>query len=104
VPGLTRLAQPIPVRFRLITGKQISPSPYEGRLLQLSPVGAELETGLALEVFSSLQVELPGPMGGSFLIDGKVVGLGEAKVAYILRFTGLNEATAATVNLWLNRG
>ncbi len=44
VPGLTPLAQPIIVLIRLIIGKQISPAPYEGRLLQLSPAGAELET------------------------------------------------------------
>lgn len=104
VPGLTRLAEPIPVRFRLITGKQISSSPYEGRLLQLSPAGAELETGLALEVFSSLQVELPGPRGSSFLVDGKVVGVGESTASGILRFAGLDEASAAAVNLWLTSG
>jgi adenylate cyclase len=98
VPGLTRLARPIPVRIRLIAGKQISPMAYEARLLQLSPAGAELETKLDLEAFASLQVELPGTSRKSYLIDGKVVGAGELESAYIVRFTGMDETASQALN------
>jgi len=104
VPGLTRLARPLPVQIRLFTGKQLSPSPYEGRLLQLSAVGAELETGLALEVFGSLQVELSDPRRGRLVIDGKVVGPGESQTSRIIRFTGLSAGAAEAVDLWLSQG
>ena len=94
VPGLSRLPKPITARIRLIIGKQISPTPYEARLLQLSPAGAELETGLDIEVFASLQVEIPGTIGESFLIDSKVVSVGESKSSFIIRFTGMDETAA----------
>jgi adenylate cyclase len=98
VPGLTRLAKPIPVLIRLIIGKQISPSPYEGRLLQLSATGAELETNLDLGAFDSLQVEIPGTPGESFLIDCKVVGVGKPESSFIIRFTGMDEAAIKALN------
>jgi hypothetical protein len=101
VPGLTRLAKPLPVHLRLITGKQISPMGHEARLVQLSPAGAELETTLDLEVFAPLQVEIPGPSGESFPVDAKVVGGGEVESSYIIRFTGMDEAAAHALNRWL---
>jgi adenylate cyclase len=104
VPGLTRLVEPILVSLRLITGKQIDPKPYDGRLLQLSPAGAELETNLDLEAFAPLQIEIPGAIGESFLIDCKVVGMGKPKSSFIIRFTGMDEAAAGALNLRLSRG
>ena len=77
VSKLSRVVTPVPVRIRLITDKQISPSLYEGRLTQLSSTGAEVETELTLEIFSSLQMEIPGPLGKGVMIDGKAVGAGE---------------------------
>lgn len=104
VPGLSRLDTPVPVLIRLITGKQISPAPHEARLLRLSPSGCELTAEFSLEVFSALQVELPGPGGDKTFIDGKVVGLGEPQASCIIRFAGLNEAAAAAVHQWLTHG
>jgi adenylate cyclase len=104
VSGLTRLTKPIPVLIRLIIGKQISPSLHQGRLLQLSPAGAELETNLDLGAFDSLQVEIPGTPGESFLIDSKVVGVGKPDSSFIIRFTGMDEAAADALKRWLTRG
>ncbi len=98
VPNLTRLAKPIPVLIRLIIGKQINPSPYEGRLLRLSLAGAELETNLDLEAFASLQVEIPRTPGEGFLIDCKVVGLGKPESSFIIRFTAMDEAAIKALN------
>lgn len=101
VSKLCPLVTPVPVRIRLITDKQINPSPHEGKLMQLSPTGAELETKLALEVFAALQVEIPGPLGRSVLIDGKVVGAGGAHDAYIITFSEVDEVGATALKLWL---
>ena len=103
VSKLCRLVAPVPVRIRLITDKQISSSLHEGRLLQLSPTGAELETKLSLEIFASLQVEVPGPLGKGVMIDGKVVGAGEPLNSYIIKFSELDEACAVALNLWLTQ-
>jgi hypothetical protein len=67
----------------------------------LSSSGAELETELPLEIFAALQIEIPGVAGPGHLMDVKVVGMGEPGVSYIIKFTGLSEAAAAAVNLWL---
>jgi adenylate cyclase len=99
VPGLTRLAQPLTVQLRLITGKQISYRAYEARVLQLSPAGAELTTELHLEAFTPVQVEIPSPSGESFQVDAKVVGEGGS--SYIIRFTGMTEAAGESLQHWL---
>jgi adenylate cyclase len=101
VPGLTRLAEPLTVRLRLITGKQISFRVYEARLLQLSPAGAELTTELHLEAFAPLQVEISGPSGEGFLIDAKVVGGGELESSHVIKFTGMTEAAHEALQHWL---
>ncbi|MGD0826928.1 MAG: adenylate/guanylate cyclase domain-containing protein [Desulfobaccales bacterium] len=101
VPGLIRLAAPLSVLVRLITGKQVSAAPYQGRLVQLSSTGAELETELPLEIFDALQIEISSPAEPGLLIDTKVVGVGEPGDSYIIKFSGLSEAAAAAVNLWL---
>ncbi len=101
VPGLIRLAAPLPVLVRLLTGKRVSPEPYAGRLIQLSSAGAELETEVPLEIFAALQIEIPGLAGPGLLIDAKVVGVGEPGDSYIIKFSGVSEAAAAAVNLWL---
>jgi adenylate cyclase len=101
VPDLTWLTKPIPVHIRLLTGKQISPTPYEARLLQLSPAGAELEAKLDLGAFTPLQVEIPGTPGESYLIDSKVVAVIEPESSFIIRFTGIDAAAAETLKRWL---
>jgi hypothetical protein len=103
VPGLTRLAKPIPVHIRLFTGKQINPTPYEAKLLQLSPAGAELEAKLDPGAFAPLQVEIPGTPGESYLIDSKVVAVLEPESSFIIRFTGIDAAAAETLKHWLTR-
>lgn len=102
--GLNELFAPIPVRIRLILGKQIDPWPHEGRLVQLSSTGAELETKLSLEIFASVQVEIPGLLGKGVLIDGEVVSMGRDDHSYIIKFSDLDEAGATAVNLWLIQG
>ena len=98
VPGLIRLAAPLPVTVRLITGKQVSPEPHAGRLIQLSSAGAELEAEVPLEIFAALQMEIPGLAGPDLLIDAKVVGVGEPGDSYVIKFSGLPEAAAAAVS------
>jgi adenylate cyclase len=103
VPGLTWLAKPILVHIRLFTGKQISPTPYEARLLQLSPSGAKLEAKLDLGAFAPLQVEIPGTTGESYLIDSKVVAVLEPESSFIIKFTGIDAAAAETLKCWLTQ-
>ena len=103
ISKLSRLVTPVPVRIRLITDKQIRTSLYEGKLIQLSSTGAELETKLALEIFTSLQVEIPGALGKGILVDGKVVGAGETQHSYLIKFSELEEAGATALNLWLTQ-
>ena len=103
VSKLSRLVTPIPVRIRLITDKLINSSPCEGRLIQLSSTGAELETKLSLAIFASLQVEIPGPLGKGVVIDVKVVGAQEPQHTYIIRFSELDEASVTALDLWLTQ-
>ena len=99
VPGLIRLAAPLPVLVRLITGKRVNPEPYKGGLVQLSSAGAELETELPLEIFAALQMEIPGLAEPALLIDAKVVGVAESnKDSYIIKFSGLPGAAAAALS------
>jgi adenylate cyclase len=101
ISNLKWLITPVPVHIRLITNKQTSSSLYEGRLIQLSSTGAELETNLSLEIFASLQVEIPCPLGKSILVDGKVVFIMEPQHSYLIRFSELDEASATALNFWL---
>jgi len=88
----------LPVSVRLITGKRVSPEPYEGGLVQLSSAGAELETELPLEIFAALQMEIPGLAEPALLIDAKVVGVTESRDYYIIKFSGLPGAAAAALS------
>jgi len=98
VPGLTSLSQPVPARFRLITGKQIAPELYQATMTKLSEAGVSLVTELGLDDFAAIQLQLSGPAGEPIHIDGKVVGAGEAMHHYIVRFSGLDAAGAAAVS------
>lgn len=98
VPGLTPLPQPTPVHFRLITGKQIALDLHEAKITKLSEAGAALLTEFSLDDFAAIQLQLPGPASEPITIDGKVVGAGEARQHYIMRFSGLDEAGAAAVS------
>ena len=98
VPGLTSLSQPVPARFRLITGKQIASELYQATMAKLSEAGVALATELALDDFAAIQLQLSSPAGEPIHIDGKVVGAGEAMHHYIIRFSGLYEAGAAAVS------
>lgn len=102
--ALRRLVNPVSVRFRLVTGKQIGSTLHEGKLIQLSRTGAELEASLSLEVFSSIQVVLPNPHGESAIIDGRVVAAGSVDTSGIIRFSPPGKAGGEVLNFWLNRG
>lgn len=97
VPGLTRLARPVPAPFRLITGKQIAPELHQARITRLAEAGAALATDLSLDDFAAVQLELAGQEGEAIHLDGKVVGAGEAGQEHIIRFSPLSEAGTAAV-------
>jgi adenylate cyclase len=97
VRGLTSLSHPIPASFRLITGKQIAPELYQATVTKLSEAGVALATEFGLDDFAAIQLQLSGQAGEPIHIDGKVVGAGEAMHHYIIRFSGLDEASAAAV-------
>ena len=98
VGGLATLSEPVPVRFRLITGKQIASELYQATMIKLSEAGVALETALGLEDFAAIQLQLSGPAGGTIHIDGKVVGVDDARRYYIIRFSGLDSTSAAAVS------
>jgi adenylate cyclase len=98
VPGLTLLSRPVPVHFRLITGKQIAPELYMARITRLSGVGAALATDFNLDDFAAMQLQLAGEAGKTIHLDGKIVGAGEARQEYIVRFSPLAEAGAKAVS------
>ena len=98
VPGLTPLSQPMPVPFRLITGKQIAPELYQATITKLSEAGAALVTDLSLDDFTAIQIQLPGPLGETIPLDGKVIGAGEARKYYIVRFSPLDKTGTAAVS------
>ena len=100
VPELKRLVTPIPVRIRLVADKQISPSLEAAKLVRWSSTGAELETKVSLTVFTALQVEVPGPLGGGILVDAKVVAAEETNHSCIIRFSKLDEASLTATKLW----
>jgi adenylate cyclase len=103
VPGLTLLPQPVPVAFRLITGKQIAPELYQATITKLALTGAALVTDLSLDDFAAVQLELSGPAGDKIRLDGKVVGVEDARQRYIIRFSPLDEAGAAAITNILDR-
>ena len=103
VPGLTSLSQPVPARFRLITGKQIAPELYQATMTKISAAGVALATEFGLDDFAAIQLQLSGPAGELSHIDGKVVGVIEAKHHYIIRFSGLDEAGADAVSAFWQR-
>lgn len=101
VPELTGLPQPLPIRLRFLTGKQIDAEVHTARLIGLSAAGAEIISDRKLEIFSSLQVQLPGGAAPPDFLDGKVVAPGNQANAYIVRFSGLEEAVAAGISRFL---
>jgi len=101
VPELIGLRQPIPISLRFLTGKQVEAEVHTARLISLSPAGAEIITDRKLDVFTSLQVQLPVRSAKAEFVDGKVVGLGELEYAYLVRFSGLDDSTSAAINLFL---
>ena len=101
VPELTGLRQPIPISLRFLTGKQVEAEIYEAKLISFSPAGAEIITDRKLDVFTSLQMQLPDRGAKDEFVDGKVVGLGELENAYLIRFSGLDDSTSARITLFI---
>jgi adenylate cyclase len=90
--GLTDLATPLDVRFRVMKGKNEEGPEQTGQLTKLSPLGASLLFGeTPVEAFANLKVRLVGDAGE--LIDGdlyvKVMAAGDAAQ---LRFTAVPPA------------
>jgi len=100
VPELTALPRPVPIRLRFLRGKQIDAEVHEAKLISLSPAGAEIITDWKLEAFASLQMQLPCFPEHEF-VDGKVVGLGKLENAYVVRFSGFDESTSASITLFI---
>jgi adenylate cyclase len=98
VPGLIPLSRPVPVRFRLITGKQIAPELYQASFVKLSAAGAALLTDLKLEDFAAIQLELTDGDAAKIHLDGKVMGSAGAKQNYIIRFAPLDETVEAAIS------
>ncbi|MFP3869131.1 MAG: adenylate/guanylate cyclase domain-containing protein [Desulfobacteraceae bacterium] len=101
VPELTRLLKPLPIHLRFLRGKQIEAEVHAAQLVSLSTVGAEIITDRKLEVFSSLQMQLPGSVAQNEFLDGKVVGLGEMENAYVVRFSGLDESMSSNITRFI---
>ncbi len=101
VPELIGLRQPIPISLRFLTGKQVEAGVHAAKLISLSPAGAEIIADRKLDIFTSLQVQLPGSGAKDEFVDGKVVGLGELENAYLVRFSGLDESSSAAITLFI---
>lgn len=86
--GLTELATPIDVRYRVMKGKNEEGPEQTGRLTALSALGASLSGDAALDAFSNLKIRLVAPSGEA--VDGdlyaKVMTGGDAVQ---LRFTAV---------------
>jgi len=101
VPELIGLPQPVSVSLRFLKGKQVEAEVHAAKLISLSPGGAELITHRKLDIFTSLQVQLPVRGAKAEFVDGKVVGLGERENAYLVRFSGLDDSTSAAIILFI---
>jgi adenylate cyclase len=101
VPALTRLPTPLPIHLRFLSGKQIDAEVHAAHLVSLSVAGAEIITDRELEIFSSLQIKLPGSASPDDFLDGKVVGPGDLESAYIVRFSGLDQSTSAGITSFI---
>jgi len=101
VPELVGLRQPIPISLRFLTGKQVEAEVHAAKLISLSPAGAEILTNRKLDVFTSLQVQLPILGTKDDFLDGKVVGLGQQEDAYLVRFSGLDDSTSAAITRFI---
>lgn len=97
VPNLQPMEPPLPIHLRLITGKQIAADLQPATLTKLSLRGGALKTDVTLADFAPLQVELPGPSGENFFVDGKIVGANQAGQEYIVRFSSLTPAAEAAI-------
>ncbi|PKL76179.1 MAG: hypothetical protein CVV27_11590 [Candidatus Melainabacteria bacterium HGW-Melainabacteria-1] len=76
------LEQPLPVRFVLISGKDVSGPAHQGLLTELSQQGARLVSEFPVEPLSNLRLECDG---GEEPLLAKVVDVCEAELT--LRFT-----------------
>ena len=101
VPELIGLPQPVPINLRFLKGKQVEAEVHAAKLISLSLAGAEIITDRKLDIFNSLQVQLPVRGAKVEFVDGKVVGLGEGENAYLVRFSGLDDSTSSAINLFI---
>ena len=101
LPDLAPLVTPIEARVRLILGKRIDRQSYPARVYRLGPNGAEFESLAPLEVFSALQLSLPGRTSNECAetVDAKVMAAEEGANARrtVVRFTGVDWSTAAGI-------
>lgn len=88
VPGLTKLAHPFAVRFKVMRGKQIGKEIYEAHLVRLGPSGSEMRADMEMPVFSTLQILFQGGSGEEVPVDGKVIEAEASAGTFIVRFSG----------------
>jgi len=88
VPGLTKLAHPFAVRFKVMRGKQIGKEIYEAHLVRLGPSGSEMRADMEMPVFSTLQILFQGGSGKEVPVDGKVIEAEASAGTFIVRFSG----------------
>jgi adenylate cyclase len=102
VPGLVELPQPVPVTFRFMRGKQLDSKSHQARLTRLAEMGCEIRSEQWLELFSAVQLQIPGnQMDKVVTIDGKVVGADKEKGAFTVRFSPMDAIQTEAIRLIL---
>jgi adenylate cyclase len=97
VPGLVELSRPVVVTLHLVSGKRLSPEGHKARMTRLSDSGAEIDTDQDLGMFSPIHLQIAWSPGTTVPIDARVVGMGERIGVYVVRFSGVDAATAEVV-------
>jgi class 3 adenylate cyclase len=98
LPPLKSLVQERGVRIRLVEGKDIGEKFWEGSLVRISTLEAEVRCPRAFRPLDNLRFEAITDLAGEAF--AKVVGPGESDGAFKVRFTAREEALAAEMNTW----
>lgn len=92
---LTRLPEPMPVRFRLLDGKQFQDEAAAADLTALSDEAAVLQTEHALDPLADLLVLIPAPDGPA---DAYAKVLEATGGGWLVHFTALSDEAAAVLH------
>ena len=102
VLGLRELPHTLPVRFKLMRGKQVDARSHLAHLTRLAETGCEIRSGQGLDLFSSIQLQIGGHTDKLAVpIDGKVVGADKEDGTFIVRFSPLDAIQTETIRLML---